>query len=543
MDIFQMSFSASVLIGAVVIIRALFLHRLPKKTFIALWGVVLLRLLVPFSIPSRFSFYTGIDMAKRMFSDRTVTPLPVEISGVPNTSTIPGTMETYATLQISLIEIIWLTGICAFALFFIVVFIKYHSEFKMSLPVEKDFISLWLQENSLHRPVQIRQSDRINAPLTYGIFRPVILLPQKTDWEDETKLRYILTHELVHIRRYDTLTKLLLTAAVCTHWFNPFVWIMYVLANRDIELSCDETVVRTFGESIKSAYALTLIGLEEKKSHFTPFANNFSKNAIEERIVMIMKLKKTSLFIVMAAVLLVAGIITTFATSGITQSNHLQQSTNETDANMLKITSEISGETLAYFNDLGCKYELRFAPQYDENGAFASWNDVLLYLYKGGYSRGGSMNVKDVEQHIHNIFGAKAVIDHQSTKDFTLEGNRYIPGSIAFSGNSAYEVVALEKFSERDNYRAKLIQYNYGTTGTTDDPMLTSNTHILGNVSQWDDGDWKNKTIITDLIQSQNTNGLSSSRSIEITFTLEQGNNAITFDSVAVNNLHDYENP
>jgi beta-lactamase regulating signal transducer with metallopeptidase domain len=87
--------------------------------------------------------------------------------------------------------------------------------------------------------VQIRQSDRIKAPLTYGVFRPVVLLPKTTDWTDETGLRYILTHEFAHIRRFDTLNKLALTAAVCVHWFNPLVWAAYVL--QTATLSCPVT--------------------------------------------------------------------------------------------------------------------------------------------------------------------------------------------------------------------------------------------------------------------------------------------------------------
>ncbi len=165
--------------------------------------------------------------------------------------------------------------------------------------------------------MEIRQSDKIAVPLTYGILRPVILLPKTTDWTDEMRLRYILTHEFTHIRRFDTLTKLALAAAFCVHWFNPLVWAMYILANRDIELSCDETVIRTLGETIKSAYALTLIELEEKKSRLTPLVNNFSKNATEERIVSIMKIRKFSLPIIVVAVLLVAGITIGFATSNI----------------------------------------------------------------------------------------------------------------------------------------------------------------------------------------------------------------------------------
>ncbi len=350
MDIFQMSFSASVLIGVVVIIRSVFLNSLPKKTFLILWSVVILRLLVPFSIPSQFSFYTGIDMVKRMFLGKTDALFPTEVLVMPNISTAPVTMETYAAVQISLVEIIWLIGICCFALFFIVTYIKCHREFKMSLPVKNDFISLFLQENSLHRSVQVQQSDRIKAPLTYGVLRPVILLPKKTDWTDKTKLQYILTHELVHIRRYDTLTKLLLTAAVCVHWFNPFVWMMYILANRDIELLCDETVVRTLGETIKSEYAFTLIGLEEKKSRFTPLVNNFSKNAIEERIVMIMKMKKTSFMGMLMALVLVLGTITVFATNA--------DAGNNPKINNGNTTSEINSAVVISRNDKSGKAQI-----------------------------------------------------------------------------------------------------------------------------------------------------------------------------------------
>ena len=80
-------------------------------------------------------------------------------------------------------------------------------------------------------------------------------MPKRTDWRDETALRYVLEHEFVHIQRFYTVFKLLLIASVCVHWFNPLVWVMYVLANRDIELSCDETVVCRFGSGTRASYA------------------------------------------------------------------------------------------------------------------------------------------------------------------------------------------------------------------------------------------------------------------------------------------------
>lgn len=351
MDIFQMSLSASVLIMAIVIIRALTLHKLPQKTFLVLWGVVIYRLLIPFSITSHFSFYTGIDMAKRIFAGRVAESSPAGISGIPDMANMPGTGEpigVVASATILPIEIVWLVGMSACALFFIVAYIKCCREFKTSLPVENDGVTRWPREHPLRRPVQIRQSDRIKAPLTYGVFRPVILLPKETDWTDETKLHYILTHELVHIRRFDALTKLVLTAAVCVHWFNPLVWVMYVLANRDIELSCDETVVRAFGETIKSDYALTLIGLEEKKNRLTPLVNNFSKNAIEERVVSIMKIKKTSLTGIFLALVLVVGTVTVFATNAAAADNpptNKSYTTNDIASAVVISSHDESGKT------------------------------------------------------------------------------------------------------------------------------------------------------------------------------------------------------
>ena len=140
-------------------------------------------------------------------------------------------------------------------------------------------------------------------------------MPKKTDWTDETALRYVLEHEFVHIQRFDVLSKLLLIAAICVHWFNPLVWVMYVLANRDLELSCDETVLRRFGGDVRAAYARVLIRMEAARGGFAPLCNHFGKNAIEERITAIMKTKRITIVSLGLAALLVAGTVTVFATS------------------------------------------------------------------------------------------------------------------------------------------------------------------------------------------------------------------------------------
>ncbi len=322
MLLLKMSFSTSVLILAIVIIRVLLLHMLPKKTFLVLWGIALCRLLIPFAIPSQFSIYSVLDLLKNRFNeaDLPLVGIPITSPNTPITETI-SSQTGLMYENISPVLVIWLIGLTGCTLFFLVTHLRCRVEYKAALPVDNEFVMRWQKKHSLWRRVQIRQSDRITAPLTYGIFRPIILLPKQTDWTDETQLCYILTHEFVHIQRFDTLIKLVMATALCVHWFNPFVWLMYVLANRDIELSCDEAVVRTFGENIKSAYALTLIGLEEKKNRFMPFVNNFSKNAIEERIVSIMRIKKGSAFCIVSAIILVIGIIVVFATTS-QRNNH-----------------------------------------------------------------------------------------------------------------------------------------------------------------------------------------------------------------------------
>ncbi len=320
MNLVQMSFSGAIFIAVVTAVRAVFINKLPKRTFLVLWGIALLRLLIPFSLPSMLSAYS--------FINRSI-PVKENVSDVPVSDFIPSAQtgqlfiaESTAEVQmpqdsigVSVWIILWGVGAVVCVAFFIISYLRWSFEFKTSLPVSNAFVRQWLEEHRLKRPVTIRQSDKVETPLTYGILRPVILMPRKTDWENRQQLQYILLHEYVHICRYDMVTKLLSALALCIHWFNPMVWVMYILFNRDIELACDECVIRKFGENSKSEYALTLISMEEKKSGLMPICNNFSKNAIEERITAVMKMKKTSFAAIIMATVLVASVTTAFATS------------------------------------------------------------------------------------------------------------------------------------------------------------------------------------------------------------------------------------
>lgn len=319
--ILKMSLLATVLILVIVLIRAVAINKLPKKTFLVLWGIALFRLLIPFSIPSQFSIYTVFNALKRIFSQGIAPMTTDKAIAIPNVRTVYNITNNDISIEpsarISPFMVIWIIGLIVCATFIFVTHLRSRREYKTALPIDNDFVNDWLYKNQIWRNILIRQSDKISGPLTYGVLNPVILLPKSTDLADENLLQYVLTHEYVHIRRFDILSKCLLVAALCIHWFNPIMWVMYILANRDLELACDETVVRMLGETKKCSYAMALIVLEEKKFKLNLLCNNFNKNAIEERIVSIMKMKKLSLMGTTLAITLVILTATAFATSAV----------------------------------------------------------------------------------------------------------------------------------------------------------------------------------------------------------------------------------
>ena len=366
MSLLSMSISGAVMILVVALLRALTLHRLPKRVFWILWCIVLARLLIPYSLPSVFSVYS---LAGRLAPAAETGEALFNASGTPalltqGAAAMPsaGAYTAPASLPaVSPFFIAWLAGALALAGYFTAAYIKCRRMFRESLPVENAWASQWLASHPPRRPVALRQSGRIPAPLTYGILRPVILMPKSTDWDDPESLRYVLAHESAHICRFDALAKLALNAALCLHWFNPAVWGMYLLANRDIELCCDEAVIRLFGDGAKAAYVKALLGMEKTKSGLTPLCSHFNKNPLEERIVAIMKIKKISLAALCAAAVLVAGVTTAFATTAAEPSTEEQDRAQNAAAvieqqEMMSYTDPRDGKTY-YSVDGGKTFE------------------------------------------------------------------------------------------------------------------------------------------------------------------------------------------
>ena len=251
LSLLELSLTGGVFILAVVVVRALAMNRLPRQAFLLLWAVALARLLLPFSIPSPTSLYSAAGHLGEASAGRASSPPEAQMrrgrsagGGHPLDGPCSGPR-----------------ALSACALCFLLPHLRGRREWNASLPVEDPFVTAWLDGHPIRRRVRVRCSDRVDSPLTYGLLRPVILLPKTLDRSDVSRLAFVLTHEMAHIRRFDALSKLLLAAAACLHWFNPLVWWMAREAGRTLELCCDARVVRGRDEAFRRRYGTALLHL------------------------------------------------------------------------------------------------------------------------------------------------------------------------------------------------------------------------------------------------------------------------------------------
>ena len=293
----SMTVSASVVIAVIIVIRSLFVHRLPKRLFVILWTVAALRMLVPFSVSVNIPHENTQpeNTVVREFTPSESYKSDSETSGASNRELI--------------LIIVWAGGVVLSMGIMTAMHLRSRRELSMALPFDDARISSQISAAKLRRKITVKVSDRVVSPLTYGVINPVIILPKSLPADSE-EMRFALAHELVHIRRFDVLLKVVLTAAACVHWFNPLAWAMLSLSGRDIELSCDEAVLEQLGCK-REDYAMALIRLEERRSISTGAA--FGRNAVRERIEVIMKFKKTTLAGIIVSACLIAGTTTAFA--------------------------------------------------------------------------------------------------------------------------------------------------------------------------------------------------------------------------------------
>jgi len=345
----QISIKSAIIIIFIAILRKLFLFRFPKRVFLSLWMIAVTRLLIPLAVSTTLitPFLLSLSWEPNQIPlehSHLATHLTMSIDHVPPANEM--------SLSLSIWSILWIVGAILVALYFFISYVISHLKFSESIVIESKDAELWLSQHPLHRSIQIRACTHITSPLTYGILRPTILFPMDVDFSHTNELHFVLLHEYTHIKYFHGIVKLLIVLCLCLHWFNPTVWILYFLANKDMELFCDEMVLREHNGKAKTDYALALIHMSMGTAANLHLYNNFSESAIKERVVAIMKHKKYSILsLFLALVLAVSVTCTAFATTAPTTADTIFGAMDEDNegstANVLVDDDSVRFESIA----------------------------------------------------------------------------------------------------------------------------------------------------------------------------------------------------
>ncbi len=373
-----MGFYGSIMIVTVLVLRGLLKNRLPKFVFPLFWGVILLRLLIPFSLSSPLSmkvpdffrnpFYEAASMinliedlpmtaemnvATAQNQPKTIVPettvletTALETTALETTasetivseaiiSEIPLEAEATATategtaLNISytsfddtlfyhLLIFIYLGGLFVTISVLLIQKYQYTKRLKNALLIEhNETINTLLREINMGQ-ILVFTNDEIASPLVCGLFAPKIYLPTRMDFSNTELLRHILCHETMHIRRKDNWIKAVMLVTLCLHWFNPLVWIMSKYLASDLELACDEAVLRHYDkeDEIRKNYALSLLTMAITGNRPTLLYSAFSKTEVERRIQSVLQYRKTSSLLLLVSICFVLSGSVVFATGG-----------------------------------------------------------------------------------------------------------------------------------------------------------------------------------------------------------------------------------
>jgi len=361
LQIINMSMTASYVILFVIALRLL-LKRVPKIYSYTLWIIVLFRLVLPFSFTSVLSM---IPMnTKAIPADIVFAPRPEIQSGITAidrvvNSSLPapvaGASVNPIQIWIGLGEFIWLVGILMVLVYSVLTTLKLTKKLK----------------SSKHLKDNIYEVNHIDTPFVFGILRPKIYIPFGLS---ETEEAYIIKHEETHIRRYDHILKFIFFVATTIHWFNPLVWIAFFLMGKDMELSCDETVITEMGSEIKKDYSHSLLSLSNSKRMIGGSPLAFGGENTKGRIQNILNYKKPRFWAT-----LVGGIVIVVAVIGLL-SNPKEEMARDLGSNEPSITDDyISPEEPLITEDSTSSEELAEETNYDKISAYMKEKSIATF--------------------------------------------------------------------------------------------------------------------------------------------------------------------
>lgn len=312
-NILGASFQGSVLILAVLLLRPL-LKKAPKRFTCLLWILVGLRLLLPLHIESEFSLQPDVPSFEPVQQQQEIVPMQPEteqqVPVKPENVDIPGNdntqypvsgnrvvNENQAVIDWSAIAtIIWLAAAAGLGIYCLVSYLRLKYRVREAVLLE---YGIW-------------ESDRIDTAFILGYLLPRIYLPMHMD---ERNKRLILEHERSHLRNGDHWVKLIGFVALAVHWFNPLVWVAYILLCRDLEMACDERVIRSMGLEERKRYSAALLSCSSNRAHFAACPVAFGEKPVKKRILAVLHYRKPGFWITLIALIAVIAVALFFLTS------------------------------------------------------------------------------------------------------------------------------------------------------------------------------------------------------------------------------------
>ena len=304
LKIINMSISASWLVLAVLILRFV-LKRAPKWINVLLWGIVAIRLIFPFSFESTLSLIPSAETIPLNIGMDTTPTINSGISAINNAvnpiisqsnTPMAGASVNLLQITIGIYEYIWIFGMIALALY--------------------TAISYWRLRRKVDTAVRYKdnifQSENVSFPFVLGIIKPRIYLPFKMNGQ---YLEYVVAHEQAHICRKDHWWKPLGFLLLMIHWFNPLMWLAYVLLCRDIELACDEKVIKELGNEQRGDYTQALVACSVNRRMIAACPLAFGEVSVKERVKSVMNYKKPAFWVIIISVIVCVGVAVCFLTN------------------------------------------------------------------------------------------------------------------------------------------------------------------------------------------------------------------------------------
>lgn len=335
----NLSISASWLILAVLVLRVV-LKKAPKWVMPLLWGVVALRLVCLFSIESALSLIPSAETIPSEIVTETREPVLYEQATLdivtnptlPSAAEVPvGVSRQQAQVDFNIYSILWLAGMAALLV---------HALVSAGKLKRKLATAILLRDN-------IYESEFVDSPFVFGVVKPNIYLPMHMD---EGTAAYVIAHEHAHLARRDHWWKVLGYLVLALHWFNPLVWVAYILFCRDIELACDEKVVRGLDGAARADYSQALLSCAAPKRAVAACPLAFGEGNIKTRVKSALHYKKPAFWVAAAAVLAVVLVAVCFLTNPRSERGSLvwAQKLNAADVASIELYVPAEGEARQY---------------------------------------------------------------------------------------------------------------------------------------------------------------------------------------------------